>query len=36
MKFSADPTPQFASIVKKTVDLVLDELTASAAADEEP
>ncbi len=30
MKFTADPTPQLASIVKKPVDLVLDSLAASA------
>ncbi|WP_164926899.1 transcription-repair coupling factor [Chlorobaculum tepidum] len=30
MKFSANPTPQFASIIKRPVDLVLDSLAASA------
>ena len=30
MKFSANPAPQFASIVKRPVDLVLDSLAASA------
>jgi transcription-repair coupling factor (superfamily II helicase) len=30
MKFTAAPTPQFASIVKRPVDLILDSLTASA------
>jgi transcription-repair coupling factor (superfamily II helicase) len=30
MKFSADPTPQFANIVKRPADLVLDSLAASA------
>jgi hypothetical protein len=30
MKFSADPTPQFASIVKRPVDLVFESLARSA------
>jgi len=30
MKFSADPTPQLASIIKRPVDFILEKLTASA------